>query len=59
MIPVTAFDLKDIYRLDQVARSLARCLERATGVSMGEWADSLIEWDYREARRALLQELRG
>ena len=59
VIPVTAFDLKDIYRLDQVARSLARCLERATGVSMGEWADSLIEWDYREARRALLQELRG
>ncbi len=59
VIPVTAFDLKGVYRLDQVARSLARCRERATGVSMGMWAESLNEWDYLEARRALLQELLG
>ena len=58
VIPVTAFDLKDISRLDQVARSLARCRERATGVSMCIWAESLNEWDYREARRALLRDLR-
>ena len=59
VIPVTAFDLKGVDRLDQVARSLARCRERATGVSMGVWTESLNEWDYLEARRALLQELRG
>ena len=59
VIPVTAFDLKDIDRLDQVARSLARCRERATGVTMGVWAESLGEWDYLEARRALLRELLG
>jgi hypothetical protein len=59
VIPVTAFDLKGVYRLDQVARSLARCREQATGVRMGMWAESLNEWDYLEARRALLQELRG
>ncbi|MBR3226193.1 MAG: hypothetical protein IKF78_12805 [Atopobiaceae bacterium] len=58
VIPVTAFDLKDVDRLDQVARSLARCRERATGVNLGTWAESLGEWDYKEARRGLLRELR-
>ena len=59
VIPVTAFDIKNVGRMDQVARALARCHERAMGASMSAWAESLSDPDYMAARRVLLQELRG
>lgn len=58
VIPVTGFDLQELRRVDQVARALARCHERALGVDMSDWATTLDDGAYRERRAALLQRLK-
>lgn len=54
VIPVMAFDLRNVNRMDQVALALARRMEDVTGRDLSAWREALDERAYRDARQRLL-----
>jgi len=57
VIPVTAFDLSGVRRLDQVAHALAKNINGPDAKGLEDWAADLDERSYRERRRRLLRSL--
>ena len=58
VVPVTNYDLKDIYRLDKVACAVARHLDAAGLLNWESWHESLEASGYRGSRVRLLRHLR-